>query len=436
MTLRETVFWAFDRARGGHIKREILEIEAAVNQPSAKQQQDALEAQLLHAGSNVPFYEHLRGIRKLEEFPVVNKATIKEAGDRFIATGTDILSCTTASTSGSTGTPFSILHDRRKRRRVSADAIYWGRQAGYELGLPLAHLKVWSDRNRITPATRRFRNIIPIDTTKLTGEEILAALTAAARNRPLSVISYASSLDLLARSLESETFNGTRRSPLPRIASIVAQSEHLPSEARRLLREHLGVDPVSRYGLEEIGIVGQQARNGNNDYRVNSSSVVVEILEDASPEPAPPGRVGRIVVTELINRAQPLIRYDTGDLGAFRVDEHGRLDTTKLAVVEGRKLDQVYDADDRPLTSMVMYNLWWRFPEIRQYQLVQKGRADYLLRLNVSPGFNDEADVIHRFKEIVGASANVEVELTTESFVLSSGKRKSVVSNYKPAMQR
>lgn len=432
MTIRARVYWALDRARGGAVTREIEQVSSLAEQRSHELSDALLQVQIEHVVQNVPYYRGLKGTYDLSDFPIVDKATIRAAGDRTIATGTDVSACSIASTSGSTGMPFRVLHEPAKRRRVLADAIFWGEQAGYQLGAPLLHMKVWSDRNRIGLFPRTLRNIIPIDTTSLDGNDLLAIVDSVSRRRPVSIISYASSLALLAQAIEVAVTSGRDPENLPQIRSIIGQSEHLPSDARDTLRRHLSIDPVSRYGLEELGIVGQQVPGGGSEFLINSPSLIVEILALDSTEPAGPGQTGRIVVTELINRAQPLIRYDTGDLGRFRVDEYGQIDPSVLSAVEGRRLDQIYDVNDHPLTSMVMYNLWWRFPDIMQYQLVQRGRGDYLLRINVGAGFNRADEVVRRFKEIVGKTATVDLEITSEEFVLSSGKRKSVVSHYSP----
>lgn len=44
-----------------------------------------------------------------------------------------------------------------------------------------------------------------------------------------------------------------------------------------------------------------------------------------SDEPAEPGELGRLVVTDYYNKTFPMVRYDTGDTGIMRMyqDEKG-----------------------------------------------------------------------------------------------------------------
>lgn len=434
MTARSAAFWTRDRLRGGPI---LTELETVRNQSSSfdmSRLRSAVTDQLNHATSRVPFYSNLRGCTDLSAFPVVDKAVINANYDLSVARDVAVNKMHVASTSGSTGTPFRVYHDPQKRRRVLADTLHWGGLAGYELGLPLLHLKVWSDRNRMSKFSQLTRNVVPIDTTKLTGEQLLRIIRKYGSEKRVSIISYSSTLTMLSRYLERASQDGRvsgEQSDI-RIASIIGQSEALPPQTRATLLKHLQVLPIARYGLEELGIVAQQTMSSGESYRVNWPSQYVEILDTDADVPVEPGQLGRIVVTELHNRVQPLIRYDTGDLGAFALNANGTADYTSLKRVEGRRADQVYDVNDAPLTSMVMYNLWWKFPEIAQYQLVQRAKADYLLRINPGTAEVDTLNLIREFKAIVGSNASVAVELTSDEFVLSSGKRKVVVSHYRP----
>ena len=48
-------------------------------------------------------------------------------------------------------------------------------------------------------------------------------------------------------------------------------------------------------------------------WHVNAETLLLEIV-DASGQPCRPGEMGRVVITPFFSTAQPLIRYDHGDL--------------------------------------------------------------------------------------------------------------------------
>jgi len=157
---------------------------------------------------------------------------------------------------------------------------------------------------------------------------------------------------------------------------------------------------------------------------------VVEILALDRDEAAAPGEIGRIVVTDLHNRAMPIIRYDTGDVGAFAMTENGAPDQHRLAVVEGRRLDRIYDADGRPVSSFIFYKSIWKYPAVRQFQLAQETPTRYRLRLNVTPEFAAEQALLADFRDHVGAASDLRAEYVDEIPVLHSGKRQQVVQEY------
>lgn len=433
-TLRGAALHAVDLLRGGQIAAELADVASLMKPSSLVEAGRArrLERLLEHATSQVPFYRTVRS-KELSDYPVMNKARVRDLGDEMLARGPLEQRVHPATTSGSTGTPFRIIRDHRKHLRIQAEAIYWGRLAGYELGQPLFYMKVWSGRNRLGRAAELSRNVVPVDVAQMQTAEYLGLYDEMCRrSRLLSIISYSSALEAFLQAVESRCGPDDLRPP-PRIAAIIAQSEGLAPESRLALAGRLGRMPYTRYGLEELGIVGQQVPGSGESYLVNSASHVVEILDLDHDEPVGPGVAGRIVVTDLINLAQPMIRYDTGDLGSFAVDSGGAVDATWLQSVSGRRLDQIYDGADRPLSPMLMYKIWWRYPEIRQHQLIQRGRGDYLIRLNVGDEFARESEFVRDFADLVGEGVRCEVERTHEALVLASGKRKSVVSLYAPA---
>ena len=67
---------------------------------------------------------------------------------------------------------------------------------------------------------------------------------------------------------------------------------------------------------------------------------------------------------------------------------------------------------------------------IIQWQFVQKGEKDYLVRLNLKDG-NDVGNTINEIKNVLGNDANVMVEYVEDIPVLASGKRKPVVCEWK-----
>ena len=142
-----------------------------------------------------------------------------------------------------------------------------------------------------------------------------------------------------------------------------------------------------------------------------------------SDEKAEPGELGRVVITDLFNYAMPMIRYDTGDLAVRKQTSDCRWNTICLERIEGRKADITYTAEGEPISPSTWGVLFWEFPDIKQYQIIQESRTEYVIRMNVEKDRYDEAKLYTLVKNVVG-DVKIQFEYVDEIPVLSSGKFK------------
>lgn len=429
VNLRSLVFWMVDCLKGGAVRRHCRDLEA-ISRMSALEQRRTSESRAREmaafAMGNVPFYAGLDPATPFDRMPVVNKSIMREDIGRFIAGGRAPGTMHRVMTSGSTGTPFVSYQDRGKRDRMEADIIHWGARAGYGLGEVLFYLRIWTSTVTKRSGYSQLTNIWPIDVSLQTPESLEAILgqILACRSR-YSMLGYVSSLEALSQHVEA---TGPRSFPnSPR--GILTMSESLDEGLRKRLLRQFGVWPVSRYSNMENGLVAQQPRGPEDHFVLNHGSFHVEILSETSDQTAREGELGRIVVTDLFNKGMPFVRYDTGDLGAFSRDNDGRL---VIGRVEGRRMDQISDAKGRPVSPVIVANHMWSFPEVKQYQFIQRAAGDYLIKINLPGGFAREPELISTFRSVLGQDARIAVEMVEEIPVLSSGKRKKVVNLCQP----
>ncbi len=78
-----------------------------------------------------------------------------------------------------------------------------------------------------------------------------------------------------------------------------------------------GMKTTSAYGTADLGFVGYTI-DGVEGFRV-LDSIYLEIVDPATGQPVEPGSTGEIVATTF-NRAYPLVRFGTGDLGALAAE--------------------------------------------------------------------------------------------------------------------
>jgi phenylacetate-CoA ligase len=426
VNLRKILFYLNDTIKGAKLKKHLEDINSVLFKLSYEDRKKELNTRLEkitnHACQQVPFYSNQQ-LYSLESFPVVNKSIIKDNLNSFVTKGVDTSTLFRVVTSGSTGTPFGVYHDKSKKLRNTADTIFFGNLAGFEIGIKLNYLKIWTVVNRKSGFKSFLENINPIDVTQL-GDENLKLLveTLVSTNMKQSFLGYATALETLCNYLEKNS-PSTR---IPHVTSVIAMSEGLNPIAKKKIHTYFGVYGVSRYSNVENGIIAQQPADGSNSFRVNWASYYVEILDMETDKPIEIGQIGRIVVTDLFNFAMPMIRYDTGDIG--KLDWDSSCKDLCLVQVEGRKMDLVYDVDGNMVSSFTITNNMWLYPEITQYQFIQETKDSYLFKLNLKGTFDKESQLIEEFKKFFGSTASIRVEYVNEIPLLNSGKRKKVLN--------
>ncbi|MFA4841947.1 MAG: hypothetical protein WC580_09605, partial [Agrococcus sp.] len=124
------------------------------------------------------------------------------------------------------------------------------------------------------------------------------------------------------------------------------------------------------------------------------------------------------------------LRYDTGGVGAFAVDEDGVVADTVLVSIGGRRLDRLFDTQDRPLNAMAIQLVEF---DLRQFQLVQTDHGRYTLRVDADPDPDRDARIRAQLLGLLGADADVRIEHVDGVPLLASGKRRIVVNEWRPA---
>jgi phenylacetate-CoA ligase len=127
--------------------------------------------------------------------------------------------------------------------------------------------------------------------------------------RPVYFHGYVSMLEAFAQYVRAEGYDGTRLG----LTSIVATSEVLTSPQRQLLEATFGCPVQVEYGCGEVGPIAYECERGS--LHVMAQDLVVEVLRPDGADVGP-GEAGEVVVTDLNNRAMPLVRYQLGDFAS------------------------------------------------------------------------------------------------------------------------
>lgn len=422
MNITNILFKLTDSLDGSKISNNYKEIKNHFKSEKIASS-SALNNLLSHIVQNVPYYRNL-DFKSLDNFSIVNKSIIKSNFDEFRATNFEDKGLIKMTTSGSTGTPFTVYQDKDKKTRNYGDTLYFGNMGGYYLGNRLIYLKIWVKEKMQAPWRYKLQNISPIDVINLTDEAIEKLIDSFKNNSKQvhSVLGYVSAMEHIIRYCEKNDIDDF----YCKFSGVITMSEGLSIETRQKLEKLFKCPVVSRYSNLENGIIAQQEIDSNY-FLVNTASYVVEIFHPDRDELLNDESLGRIVVTDLYNFAMPLIRYDTGDMG-IKVQRGSK---TYLKTVEGRKLDLLFSTSGEIVSSYIMYKNMWQYNEIEQYQLIQVGEKSYEFKINCSQGFKRESQLVNEFKSYLGTDADFKVIYVDGIPLLSSGKHRKTVNLYR-----
>lgn len=153
-------------------------------------------------------------------------------------------------------------------------------------------------------------------------------------------------------------------------------------DLRLRTQEEAGVDLIDLYSAEEVGTIAIQCPHSGL-YHTMAEGLWIEVLApDGSP--CRTGEIGRVVITDLLNYASPIVRYENGDYAEVGpVCGCGRGLPT-LTRVLGRERNMVRLPDGRSYWPTTGYREFSKVARIWQYQLVQKDQRTLEVRLVVA----------------------------------------------------
>lgn len=431
--IRNKAFWALDRVKGGRIKKSFQELEEFEymhsDSPKMKEKTDrAIEQLISHAILTTEFYRTNCSQLNFENFPIVDKNIIRSKQQEFLSNKYSEKNTIRMSTSGSTGTPFVVYQNHEKKEKVSAELIYYNNKLGYEVGENFIFLRSLNEQNKKNKISSFLQNLDLINIGNLNDESIhniLKEIEIKSKNGS-TLMSYASTLDIIR-----DYYNKTQKNYKYKfnIKGIISGAEMLYDDTRNVMEEFFQCKCVSRYSNQENGVLGQDDYK-NNEFICNEVHYLIEVFKINEDTLAEPGEIGRIVVTDFYNYAMPMIRYDTGDIGAINYVYINGVKKKVISNFTGRKIDIVYDVNGEILSPHKISVSFWGFSGIKQYQFIQVAPKKYEVILNVNSTFNEEKNVSNKLKELLGESAELQIRYVDNIPTLTSGKRKYIMNTW------
>jgi phenylacetate-coenzyme A ligase PaaK-like adenylate-forming protein len=328
------VLRAFDLAAGWLGARRFAARDRWSREALLTHQRAAFAAMVRHAAASSAFYaEHYRGLDLGGEIdptrlPVTNKRLLMENLERVVtdprltrpvldrhlaeARGDGMLFDTyrVVASAGTSGLRGIFVYDRPAWRVVLANTLRWQAFAGISPSLThrVRICSIGADNPmHVTSRIPMSSDVGLFGLMHLQATDPVPKLVAALHAfRPDVLAPYPSVAALLAR----EQIAG-RLSIAPRV--VVTHSELLTPEMARLIEQAWGSRPFNHYGMtEEPHVAGDCPAHAG--LHVFEDTSMIEVVDDEC-RPVPDGSMGsRYLLTNLYNRAQPLIRYEVTDM--------------------------------------------------------------------------------------------------------------------------
>lgn len=297
-------------------------------------------------------------------------------------------------TSGSQGQPMLIVQGRRsvelffglQMTRGNADRVS-ALEALRALARPVRLAVVTLKRGfypsaalfqHMPAAARRYVDVLWLSQTD---PDVIDRLNAF---RPERLTAYAGVLEMLA--LEAEA---GRLRLAPELRQVVNNSEALTDRARRRIAAAFGRHVMNNYATGECPFLSNGCPTDEGAH-VNADWAIFEVVDDRY-RPVPPGAPGRkVLITNLANAVQPIIRYEVGDVVTM-ADEPCRCGSRlpRIRCIEGRAADVFWVGSGprrRRLINLVFTHAFEYLSDLREWQAVQTDRDRILVRFEPLPG--------------------------------------------------
>jgi len=382
-------------------------------------QQQRLAQMIAYARDHSPFYRQLyrdlpTGFSKLQDLPPVTKPQLmanfdewatdravtragveafvrdkKRVGDRYLG------KYSVWTTSGTTGEPGIFLVDSRAQRVYNSLMIQrgyrswltWG-VAGTMLrrGFHCAMILAVGDHYAGAANWARMRRELGLLASRLQIFPILEPLPSMVQwlnaFQPVIIASYPSMLALLAH---EQTAGRLKIQPL----MLNSLGEGLDDATRGQIEAAF---PMARladiYAASEFLFIGFECEQ--HWQHINSDWGLLEPV-DENNQPVPAGQPSaNVLLTNLVNRVQPLIRYSLGDSITLNPEPCTCGNPLPAIRVEGRTDEILYFPDPAGgkagVLPMAIASVVEQVPGVVRYQIIQTAPDQIKLRLELEPG--------------------------------------------------
>lgn len=382
-------------------------------------QEKRLQEMVAHAYKTTRFYktlfnrcsvtpEDIKTKEDLKKLEPTKKTDLQEKFTDMVATGYSEENCRVLYTAGSTAVPAKILHDPYATDYFVAASMVEFLDTGYRPWEKICYTKRTTWRSHLLQKIGLLR-AYHINST-LPEEEQADILR---KVNPSLIASYPTLFYSIAKMVAAQGY-------ILRPKAVIIGGEMLAPYVRSFIEEVFNTQIFETYATIEFSTVARECSHGN--WHINSTQSVVEFDK------------GKILVTGLINKAVPLIRYEIGDVGHPKegVCPCGR-GHPMMEILEGRSGDIFILPDGREVPPIRVWGVRLLLDTTlaaKRYQIIQEDYKTFILRIVPTEQFTREVEQKAK-EELVknlGYPVTVEVERVDEIPLIDDRKLRVNIS--------
>lgn len=422
--LNRVLYYAAQRYRGENVDGTLRELEASQSWPPERLRElqwQRVRALVDRAYRASPWWQQhwkslgfapgdLKHEADWRALPPLAKAAVQESADAMHTS--DAPSGLKAATSGSSGTPVAVLRSHLSWAHAHANVFRGWRWHGVDVGDPYAYfwgVPLAADDRATAERKDRFFNRVRVSAFTLDAALARAAHTRLSRQRTRFAFGYPSALTKFAQELADAGLDGRALG----WRCVITSAECLRDEQRERIADVFGCAVVDSYGCAEAGVAGFEDAGGHMRVPVESVRVDYHRNEDGAWE---------LLLTDLHNFSQPLIRYRVGDLvdpvgDPAALDYWPRPDGSSglpvLGRVAGRAGDTLELPDGRRMNANLPSYVFKRHGKagtVREYQFVQFPAGRIELRVVTGPAWTEavRGELVSEVQQVLGLQVDVQ----------------------------
>lgn len=365
--------------------------------------------------------EDINNKADFKNIPITTKKDIREKSKQLISEGYKKETLLKAKTGGSTGTPLELYmteHCAHLKKAATRRSDMW---SGWKPGEPVG--AVWGNPDYPVTFKNKLRNqlispFVYLDTMRLDEAAVLKFAKAWRKEKPSLLFGHSHSLYLLA--VFCEELNISEICP----KSIISTSMMLLPHERKTIENVFGVKVFDRYGCEEVSLIASECET-HEGFHLNIDHLFVEFIKPDGRD-ALPGEEGKIVVTDLLNKAMPIIRYRVEDVG---IPSHKKCSCGRglplMEKVSGRTADFLIREDNSLVAGVSMIErTLTRIQGVMQMQIIQEAINDIQINIVKNDKYNDDSkdQLINEFIDVFGNNALINIDYVRRIKQEKSGK--------------